>query len=97
MSQKKEEGGKTYDFKGIVLKALATEKAIRLIEKENTLTFLVDLRATKREIAEEVEKMLGVKVERVNTLVTPRGEKKAYVKLSKDYKATDVAHKLGIL
>jgi large subunit ribosomal protein L23 len=97
MSQKKEEATKTYNFKGIVLKALATEKAIRLIEKENTLTFLVDLRATKKEIAEEVENMLGVKVEKVNTLVTPRGEKKAYVKLSKDYKATDAAHKLGIL
>jgi len=31
------------------------------------------------------------------TLITPQGEKKAYVKLSKEYKASDVATKLGLL
>ena len=96
MSEKKEEK-KQVTFKGILIRALSTEKALRLIEKENTLTFLVDLRATKGEIKDEVENMFGVKVEKVNTLVTPRGEKKAYVKLTKDYKASDVAHKLGLL
>jgi LSU ribosomal protein L23P len=98
MSQeKKSEAKKPYQFQGILIRALATEKAIRLIERENTITFLVDVEATKKRIADEVEKMFEVKVEKVNTLVTPRGEKKAYVKLAKEYKATDLAHKLGIL
>jgi len=77
MSQeKKSEAKKPYQFQGILIRALATEKAIRLIERENTIAFLVDLKATKKRIAEEVEKMFEVKVEKVNTLITPRGEKK---------------------
>ena len=97
MSERKEEKGKQVEFKGIIVRALSTEKALKLIENENTLTFLVDLRATKGQIKKEVEQMFEVKVEKVNTLVTPKGEKKAYVKLAKDYKASDVAHKLGLL
>jgi len=38
-----------------------------------------------------------VKIEKVNVVITPRGEKKAFVKLHVDYKAVDVAIKLGIL
>jgi LSU ribosomal protein L23P len=61
---------------GIIIRPLLTEKTLRLIEENNTLTFIVDRRATKHQIRETVEKMLGVKVEKVNTLITPRGEKK---------------------
>lgn len=76
---------------------LVTEKAIRLMERENKLTFVVDRNASKKDIKEAVEKIFNVKVEKVNTLITPRGEKKAYVKLSKEYKAIDVATKLGVM
>ena len=81
----------------IIKEVLATEKAIRLIESQNTLTLIVDIKATKPEIKKAVENLFNVKVEKVNTLITPKGEKKAYVKLKKEYKASDVAHKLGIL
>jgi len=37
------------------------------------------------------------RVEKVNVLITPQGEKKAFVKLHPDYKAVDIAIKLGIL
>ncbi|MDT7860830.1 MAG: 50S ribosomal protein L23 [Saccharolobus sp.] len=77
--------------------ALSTEKALRLIENNNTLTFIVDKNDTKGEIKKYVEKLFGVKVVKVNVLVTPQGYKKAYVKLAPEYKASDVAHKLGIL
>ncbi len=76
---------------------LVTEKAVRLMERENKLTFIVDRKATKKDIKEAVEKLFGVKVEKVNTLITPKGEKKAYVKLKKEYKAIDVATKLGVM
>lgn len=81
----------------IIKRALATEKSLSLIEKNNTLVFIVDLRATKSEIREAVEKLFGVKVERVNTLITMEGEKKAYVKLKPEYKASEVATRLGLI
>jgi len=81
----------------VIIRPLQTEKAIRLIEQNNTLTFIVDRRANKKQIREAIEKLFNVKVEKINTLITPRGEKKAYVKLAKEYSATEVAARLGIL
>ena len=81
----------------IIKEFLATEKAIRLIESQNTLTMIVDRKVTKSDIKKEVERLFNVKVEKVNTLITPQGEKKAYVKLKKEYNASEIAHKLGIL
>jgi len=76
---------------------LMTEKAVNLIERENKITFIVDRRATKHDIARAVEQLYGVGVEKVWTLITPKGEKKAMVKLKKGYDATDLAIRLGIL
>ncbi|MCD6479192.1 50S ribosomal protein L23 [Candidatus Bathyarchaeota archaeon] len=76
---------------------LMTEKAVNLIERENKITFIVDRRATKHDIARAVEQLYGVGVEKVWTLITPKGEKKAMVKLKKGYNATDLAIRLGIL
>lgn len=81
----------------LVKEVLSTEKAIKLIENSNTLTFIVDRNSTKKDIKTEIEKTFSVKVDKINVMITPSGEKKAYVKLSSEYKATDVAHKLGIL
>jgi large subunit ribosomal protein L23 len=44
-----------------------------------------------------MEELYAVKVEEINTQITPQGEKKAFIKLHPDFKATDVAIKLGIL
>jgi len=81
----------------ILLYPLHTEKALTYIEKYNTVVFIVRRTATKLEIKEEFEKRFGVKVEEVRTLITPRGEKKAFIKLKKDYSASEIAVKLGIL
>jgi large subunit ribosomal protein L23 len=74
-----------------------TEKSISLIEKENKIVFIVDRKATKQQIKEAFEKLFEVKVEKVNTLITPKGEKKAFIKLKPEFKARDVAAKLGIV
>jgi large subunit ribosomal protein L23 len=74
-----------------------TEAASLMVEKENKLVFMVSLKAGKRDIKKAVEELYEVKVEKVNLLITPQGKKKAFVKLHPDYKATDVAIKLGIL
>ncbi len=76
---------------------IMTEVASRILETENTIVFIVDSRATKRDIKRAVENLYDVTVSKVNTLITPRGEKKAYVKLHPDDKAVDVAIKLGII
>jgi large subunit ribosomal protein L23 len=81
----------------IIIRPVHTEKAIALIENNNTLTFIVRRDASKPEIKRAVEVMYEVKVEKVNTLITPKGEKKAFVKLSKEYKATDVASRMGLI
>ena len=44
-----------------------------------------------------VEELYEVKVDKINLLITPQGVKKAFVKLTPEYKASDVAIKLGIL
>jgi large subunit ribosomal protein L23 len=75
----------------------ATEKAIRLIDTENKLVFIVDRKATKRAIKEELEALFKVKVEKVNTMIGPDGKKKAYVRLSPDTPAIDMATELGLL
>lgn len=76
---------------------ISTEKAVRLMESDNKLTFIVERKATKQDIKKEIEKMFNVKVIKVNTLITPLGMKKAYVKLSKETPAIDIATKLGLM
>lgn len=74
-----------------------TEVTSRLLETENKLVFMVNKSATKRDIKMAVEELYDVVVDQVNSTVTSDGEKKAFVRLSSEYKATDVAIKLGIL
>lgn len=81
----------------IIIRPVQSEKALGLIDKQNTLTFIVDINASKHDIKRAVEYLFNVKVEEVRTLITPKGEKKAYVKLKPEFKASEVASKLGIM
>ena len=80
----------------VILRPVVTEKAVSLIETENKLTFIVDRRATKSDIKRAVEEIYGVKVDKINTLVTMKGEKKAYVKLKPEYNASEIAARIGL-
>ena len=80
----------------IQLKPIVTEKAVMMIEAQNILTFTVDKRKMKKEIAKEVEEVLEVEVEKVRTHI--RGSRKyAHVKLKPKFLAIDVATKLGLI
>jgi len=81
----------------IIIRPVQSEKALSMIDKQNTITFIVDINATKHDIKRAVEDLFNVKVEEVRTLITPKGEKKAYVKLAPEYKASEVATKLGLV
>lgn len=81
----------------IIKYPVSTEKSIRLMESENKLVFRVERKTNKPQIKEAVEKMFNVKVDKVNTYITPKGEKKAYVKLNPEFLAIDVATQLGLM
>ena len=55
----------------ILIKPVITEKMTDESEKFNRFGFIVDRRANKLEIKDAVEKMYGVSVERVRTMVYP--------------------------
>jgi len=74
-----------------------TEKTIQLAERENKIVFVVDRKADKQKIKDAFEKVFEVKVAKVNTQITIKGEKKAFIKLKPEFKAADVAVKLGII
>jgi large subunit ribosomal protein L23 len=75
---------------------LVTEKAMNLLDFENTLQFVVALDADKPEIRDAVEDQFAVTVEDVNTMVTAQGTKKATVQLSADDDAQEVASRIGV-
>jgi large subunit ribosomal protein L23 len=80
----------------IIVRMMITERASEIVERENRLTFIVRRTATKGQIREAVEALYEVKVVQVNTIITPRGQKKAFVKLAPEYNAADLAVKLGL-
>lgn len=73
-----------------------TEKSMDMVDRENKLTLVVDARADKPQIRAAVEDLFDVDVAAVNTL-NEGSRKKAYVKLSPEHDAMDVATRLGML
>lgn len=81
----------------VVRYPLLSEDAVTLLEAENKITFIVDRRSDKHDIKRAVQELYEVKVLDVRTLITPEGDKKAFVRLTQDFKASDLAVRLGIL
>lgn len=83
-------------MKKVLLYPLTTEKAIRVIEGENKIVFVVNRKSTKPEIANAIRERFGVKVRNVNVQI--RGNKKiAFISLKPETPAIDIATKLGII
>ncbi|PCH40357.1 hypothetical protein WOLCODRAFT_24032 [Wolfiporia cocos MD-104 SS10] len=80
-----------------IVSPLNTESAMKKIEEHNTLVFIVDIKANKRQIKDAVKKLYDVQAAKVNTLIRPDGKKKAYVRLTADHDALDVANKIGFI
>jgi len=76
---------------------LITEKAVNMIEAENKLTFVVNKKARKQDVKRAVEALYGVRVDKVNILKDTKSRKRAIVLINKDYKADDIATRLGVL
>lgn len=81
----------------IIQYPLSTEKSIRLMESHNVLVFVVARKAKKPEIKKALEELYKVKVLKVNTQITVQGKKRAYITLSPDHPAIDLATQLGLM
>lgn len=73
------------------------EKSMNMVELENKLVFMVKRNATRAQIKEAVEKGFNVKALSVNMLITTKGTKKAYIRLSPEHMASDIASRMGMI
>ena len=81
-----------------ILQAPCTsERFYKKMEKENTIIFYVDPRATKTQVKTAFFESFGVKAARVNTLLSILGRKKAYIKVAKGTDASEIANKIGLI
>lgn len=78
------------------MKLITTEKAVRLIELNNTLVLEVDRRVSRTKIKKDFEEMFNVKVDSINTLIRDN-KKLAYIKLNEKTPAIDIATKVGMI
>ena len=84
------------DAQEVIKYPVSTERTLRTMEAENKLLFVVDRKATKADVKKAVESLFKVKVVDVNTYII-LGKKKAYVKLSGENPAIDIATQLGMM
>ncbi len=83
-------------YYNIFKRPVVTENTFSIIEEQNKLVFVVDRTINKMQIKEAFEKIFNVKVDKVNSLITPQGEKKAFIKIAPEFSASDIAINLGI-
>ncbi|KAF1813500.1 60S ribosomal protein L23 [Eremomyces bilateralis CBS 781.70] len=75
----------------VIVHPLNTESAMKKIEENNTLVFIVDIKANKRQIKDALKKLYNIDCLKINTLIRPDGTKKAYARLTPDVDALDIA------
>jgi large subunit ribosomal protein L23 len=80
----------------ILQKIKSSEKIVRMTEANNLIVFETDIKSKKEEIKKEIENLFNVKIEKINTQIR-KNKKIAFVKLKKEFKAIDLANKLGVM
>ncbi|SET05426.1 LSU ribosomal protein L23P [Methanococcoides vulcani] len=73
-----------------------TEKAMMLMD-DNKLQFVVDTRANKKQVEDDVVKMYGFSVKSVRTMTTMKGLKKALVTFEEPDAAHEIATRIGLV
>ncbi|XP_037689033.1 60S ribosomal protein L23a-like [Choloepus didactylus] len=82
------------DHLAIIKFPLTIESAMKKTEDNNTL---VVVKTNKHQIKQAVKKLCDIDVAKVNTLIRPDRERKAYVRLAPGYDTLDVVNKIGIV
>ncbi len=65
-----------------IIRPIISEKSVALTSSQNRYVFLIDRRANKTQVKEEVQKLFNVKVEEVRTAVLP-GKKRRVARTRK--------------
>ena len=84
------------DAYSIIIKPHVTEKTMNLIDLNNEITFVVRRSANKGQIKRAFEELYDEKVAKVNTHISPKGVKVAYIKLVEEEMAEEIAVRLGV-
>lgn len=84
------------DSYSVIIKPHVTEKTMNLIDLNNEITFVVRRSANKGQIKRAFEELYGEKVAKVNTHISPKGEKVAYIKLVEEEMAEELAVRIGV-
>ena len=84
------------DSYSVIIKPHVTEKTMNLIDLNNEITFIVNRKANKNQIKYAFEDLYEEKVARVNTHITTKGVKVAYIKLVEEEMAEEIAVRLGV-
>ena len=87
----------TWDKFNIFKAPVSSERFYKKMETENTVIFYVDRKANKIEIRKAFVDAFNVRPQRINTMVTPDGRKKAYIKIPKTNEASEIANKIGLI
>merc|ERR1719321_1782276 len=81
--------------KTIVIKyPVTTESAMKKIEDNNTLAFIVDKNATRKKIDIHINTIYNIQTHKINTAVRHDGRKIAFVKLLTDNDALNLSNKI---
>src|SRR3989344_2540312 len=100
-TEKKKDDKKEFTYEGdpyeVIKFVLMTEKAIRFIEAQNRLVFVVDRKAGRQEIKKAVESAFQSRISGVNVMIDQKGRKRAFVKFEKPGEAGEIAIRLGII
>jgi len=96
-ARKSHETHSTWDKYAIFKAPVSSERFYKKMENENTVIFYVDAKANKFEIKKAFQDAFNVKPQRVNTMVCPSGQKKAYIKIPKTNEASEIANKIGLI
>lgn len=79
----------------VVFHPSVTEKTMMIMDKNNSLEFMVRRTATKPQIKSAIQELFECEVESVNTRITKQG-KRAIVKFGGETSAEDIGMRIGV-
>lgn len=80
-----------------ILSVQSGEKATRMMQEQNKISFVVAKSSNKIGIKKEVEGLFNVKIVKINIINKMNGDRVAIVKLAQGNSAMDLATKLGLI
>lgn len=82
------------DYSQILKYPIVSEAGIKNISQNNTLVFAVEKRADKKLIKDAAVNIFKIQIKKVNTCIMPDGTKKAFLMLTSECSAGDVAKRI---